>query len=69
MEASYQSKDGDMVDDVAFRYYGQTSGGEVEAVYAANYRLADLGPELPAGIVISLPDVPPPRKDVVRLFS
>jgi len=69
MSDRYQTRDGDMVDEVASRYYGRTSGGEVEAIYAANYRLADLGPELPAGMVIELPDVKPRRRDSVRLFG
>jgi phage tail protein X len=66
---SYQSKAGDLIDDIAFRYYGKTSGGEVEAIYAANNHLADYGPELPAGLVIVLPEVQSPRKDTTLLFS
>jgi len=69
MASSYQSKDGDLVDDIAYRFYGQTTGGEVEAVYAANNHLADYGPALPAGVIITLPDVTPKRKDTTLLFA
>lgn len=57
MAFQYTSTDGDMVDEIAWRYYGTTAGGQVESVLAANPGLADYGPILPAGVTITLPDV------------
>ncbi len=68
---TYQTKDGDSIDAICHRFYGQTSNGEVEATYEANrgLDLGAYGPELPAGLMITLPVVSPARRDVVRLFS
>ena len=55
MSLTYTTADGDMVDAIAFRQYGRTAK-VTEAIYAANPNLADHGPVLPAGIVITLPD-------------
>ncbi len=68
--ASYRTTDGDVVDDVCRRFYGQEAGA-VEAVLAANPGLADLGPVLPAGMVIDLPDLPRPLETIptVRLWD
>lgn len=48
---------GDTVDLICHRHYGNTAG-ITEAVYAANPGLADLGPVLPIGTPITLPDMP-----------
>lgn len=70
MTATYQTKDGDVLDDVVNRYYGDTKNGIVEMVLEANSGLADLGPILPAGVSISLPDRPVTATDsLVRLWS
>ena len=53
---NYLTVDGDMVDDIAFTYYG-ASIGYAEAVYVANRFLTDYGPILPAGLVVVLPVV------------
>lgn len=53
---SFLSSDGQTVDEIVFAYYGDTSGGIVEAVLEANAGLAALGPFLPAGVQIILPD-------------
>ncbi len=55
-DVEYVTKDGDMVDLIVFDHYGSTSGGLVEAVLDCNIGLADLGPVLPAGVVLRLPD-------------
>lgn len=52
---TYRTSDGDMADEIAFRHYGTTSSGVVEQLLAANPGLADYGPVLPAGLVITLP--------------
>lgn len=55
--ATYRAKEGEMVDEICHLYYGRTKG-VVEKVYAANRGLAALGPRLPAGTLVKLPDVP-----------
>lgn len=57
MTVLYTSTDGDMVDEIAWKYYGTTANGQAEAVLFANPGLADYGPILPAGVTITLPDV------------
>jgi len=56
MTARYFTKAGDMVDAICWRYYGKQADA-VEKVLEANPALADLGPILPAGRIIVLPDV------------
>jgi phage tail protein X len=57
MTSKYTSREGDMVDAIVWGQYGRTDGQIVEQVMDANPVLADHGPELPAGVVITLPDV------------
>jgi len=52
----YETKDGDMIDAICYRYYGASSG-YMERVLAANSGLAAQGPVYPAGVLIELPDV------------
>jgi phage tail protein X len=60
---------GDTVDAVCQRVYGRTAG-VTEAVLAANPGLADLGPVLPHGTVIDLPDISPqPAVQRVQLWD
>ncbi|SCU94252.1 Tail protein X [Cupriavidus necator] len=60
---------GDTVDSVCQRIYGRTAG-VTEAVFEANPGLADLGPVLPHGTVIDLPDTPPqPAVQRVQLWD
>ncbi len=66
---TYTTKQGDMIDAICGRFYGYSSGA-VESVLEANRDLAELGPELPAGIVIVLPDLTPPAAaQPVRLWD
>lgn len=62
----YRTIDGDMVDEIAFREYGATAGA-VEAIYEANRDLAELGPVLPAGVVILLPSLTAQQKQTSRV--
>ena len=58
----YRTRDGDSLDAVCWRHYGRQAGA-VEAVLEANPGLSEVGPVLPAGFVLGLPDLPrPPRK-------
>lgn len=67
----YRSKQNDVLDDVVFRYYGDTDNGIVETVLESNPGLSDVGPLLPAGIDIELPDRPAtaPAKNLTRLWD
>ena len=62
----YVTIDGDMVDQIAWAKFGATSGA-VEAIYAANEGLADLGPVLSAGVTILLPDLSATQKTASRV--
>ena len=66
----YRTKDGDMLDQICFNYYGSTLGGQVEATTEANRDL-DLGQyvTLPAGLLITLPVVAKRTTETVQLFS
>lgn len=70
MSQIYRTKDGDMVDEIAFRFYGSVLEGQVETVLEAN-RPLDLGQyvRLPANLEITLPDITPQTTESVRLFS
>lgn len=50
-----RAQQGDTVDLICWRHYGTTKG-VVEAVYRANPGLAELGPTLPHGTLINLPE-------------
>lgn len=53
-------EDGEMVDAIAYSHYGHTEG-KVEAIMAANPRLADYGVSLPRGTTLVLPDLNEPE--------
>ncbi len=55
MAATYITREGDTVDQIAWKFYGSTANRVVETVLEANRGLADHGPALPAGITIALP--------------
>ena len=65
---AYRTIDGDMVDAICKAHYGDEH--MTPAVYAANPSLAERGPVLPKGILITLPegDIPAPRKPI-RLWG
>lgn len=56
---------GDTVDLICHRHYGRTAG-ITEAVYAANPGLADIGPVLPLGTPVTLPDLPTQPAETTR---
>lgn len=60
----YMTKQGDVLDDVAWRQYGVNSWPVVQQVLDANPGLADRGPVLPAGLTITLPAIPNPTTTV-----
>lgn len=74
MPATYRCRDGDMLDRICRDWYGQAPGGVpvgvVEKVMEANPGLADHGPDLPAGLLIILPDIEAPATEQpVRLWN
>lgn len=50
----YTTAEGDMVDEIAFRRFG-TSSGATERILDANPGLAAMGEVLPAGALIQIP--------------
>lgn len=71
MPATYTTRDGDMLDSIAWRHYGYHAG-TVEAILEANRDLSQHPPMLPGGLVIVLPDMPKAaeqRPRVVRLWD
>lgn len=61
MTRAYVTRDGDMVDEVVWRHYAEADKSVALAlVYEANPGLADLGPALPGGVTVALPDVQAP---------
>lgn len=66
---AYSALDGDMVDDIAFRVYGEHANN-TQLLYEANYNLAKLGPILPAGTLVIIPPAPPKKPaGYIRLFD
>ena len=60
---------GDTVDRICHRVYGRTAG-VTEAVYDANPGLADIGPIIPVGTLVKLPEVATqPTQATVQLWN
>jgi phage tail protein X len=55
--AQYLTKEGDMLDEIAYRYYGSTTNKVVENIIDANFNISNYGPILPSGILIELPEI------------
>lgn len=62
MSQIHTSKDGDMVDLIAFDYYGTEEGRK--PIYDANEGLANKGLVLEAGLEIIIPDWTVPEPEV-----
>ncbi|MNK29160.1 Phage Tail Protein X [compost metagenome] len=60
MMAQYKTRDGDVVDEIVWRFYGTRGGLATERVLEVNKGLADRGPVLPGGVLLTLPDLPKP---------
>jgi phage tail protein X len=70
MTTQYVTKDGDMADAIAWAYYGTLDGKVTEQLLSANPGLSDLGPVLPAGVVITLPDIAmQPTNNAIKLWD
>ena len=57
--ANYLTKQGDTIDEIAYRYYGHTSNLVVERILEANFSITNYGASLPAGVFIELPEEQP----------
>jgi len=64
------TQQGETLDALCWRCLGRTAGA-VEAALDANPGLADLGPVLPHGQVIFLPDAPltPQKRPLLQLWD
>ncbi|MGO8738645.1 tail protein X [Rhodoblastus sp.] len=70
-ETTYVTGVGEMVDLIAYNYYGDVQGA-AEAVLAANPGLAALGPVLPLNTILILPTLTPspaPQIATIQLFA
>lgn len=70
MAEQKRTQQNDTVDALCWRHYGRTAG-VVEAVLNANPGLADQGPVLPAGLLVTLPDqqAAAPERQTVSLWE
>ncbi len=61
---------GDTVDAICWRHYGRTAG-VTEDVLRANPGLAEYGPTLPQGLIVSMPDAQTtaPLRQMVNLWD
>ena len=57
---TYTTRDGDMLDLIAYRHYDGRQAGAVEQILEANQKLdlSSYDPHLPRGLTIVLPDLP-----------
>jgi phage tail protein X len=66
-----RANQGDTLDAICYRVFGRTAG-VTEAALEANTGLADLGPVLPMGTLVNLPDpadAVQPDIDIVQLWD
>lgn len=59
---------GEMLDAIAHKHYKGLAGA-TEALLEANVGLSRLGPVLPAGIEIVLPELPEVKPEVIKLWD
>jgi phage tail protein X len=64
----YRTVQGDVLDQICLKHYGSA---HIEAVYLTNPGLADYGPILPSGVLITLPEIaaPEPEQPTIRLWG
>lgn len=58
MAQTYKTRAGDVLDQILWTIRGEQIDGDVERTYEANPGLAEHGPELPSGLLITIPDLP-----------
>ncbi len=65
------TQNNDTVDEICWRIFGR-SAGISEQVYDNNMGLAELGPVLPDGVTITLPEFTesaPKKREIIQLWS
>jgi phage tail protein X len=60
MAQTYKTRQGDVLDEIAWRQYGACGADVLRLLLEANHGLADHGAVLPAGVAITLPDIAKP---------
>ena len=69
MSIIYTTKDGDILDAICFKYYGE-SKGSTEKVIEANRHLANESEIFEAGVKVILPQINQNEKsEVIKLWS
>ncbi len=70
MAEQKRTQQNDTVDALCWRHYGRTAG-VVEAVLDANPGLAEKGPVLPSGLLVTLPELQAaaPESQMVNLWD
>lgn len=68
MTTTYVTREGDVLDDLCRKVYGELKPGMVEAVLKANPNLAKYGFILPSKLTIDFPVLEPEAKPTVRLW-
>lgn len=68
MAMTIRTSDGDRLDALCHQHYGHLRGC-VEAVLVANPGLASVIQPYPSGVLINLPDLPPPVRESVTLWE
>ena len=63
----YRCQEGDVLDRICWLHYGRESA--VPEVLAANPRLVGIGVRLPAGTLVTLPDISDPPRQTVQLWD
>lgn len=66
----YRTKDGDTLDYIAWKQYGNQNPGTVETLFLANPDLSAYDDTLPAGLVVRLPEIPVAEtQETVKLWD
>ncbi len=66
---TYTTKDGETLDYIVWKHYGKTAG-ILEQVLTVNRHLANYDAVLPAGVAITLPDIPDStKKQKIKLWQ
>ncbi|MCL2829438.1 MAG: tail protein X [Betaproteobacteria bacterium] len=63
-----RTSEGDILDSLCYAIYGNLSG-TVEAVLDQNPGLARVAQPYDSGVLIAFPDLPPPQRDDLQLWS
>lgn len=64
MSVKYRAKEGETLDLICWHIYGRGTAGTVEQVLEANPGLAALGPILPVGTLVTLPEISEPEAEL-----